>query len=74
MLNYYENIVEMHRYFAGFILINFSYAIGRPSILKQISKSTGIEKFQDYSATINLIECLGFLLGTVWGISSLVAF
>lgn len=42
MLNYEGNVVELHRYFIGFIFVNLSYGMGRPAILKQLSKNAGI--------------------------------
>ena len=74
MLDYYPKTVEVHRYFLGFIFINLSYGLGRPALLKQLSKSTGLHTFQDYALTINLLECLGFMFGVIWGIASILTF
>jgi uncharacterized membrane protein len=42
MLNYQARAVEVHRYFVGFFMISLSYSIGRPAVLKQLTKGIGI--------------------------------
>jgi hypothetical protein len=74
MLNYEHNVVEIQRYFIGFIFTSLSYAMGRPAILKQLTRNAGVKNFQDYGIIINLVECLGFLFGVLWGVYSILTF
>ena len=73
MMNYSTDNVHLPRYFAGFILISLAHALGRPAIIKQLSKTTGTTLFSSYNTSINLYECLGALLGIVWGVSVLLS-
>ena len=73
MLNYQERVVEVHRYFMGFFLVSLSYAVGRPAVLKQLTKSIGIQHFHKHSLHINLVECLGSLLGASWGLLAVLS-
>lgn len=45
MLNYFELKVPMHRYFIGFVFANLAFGIGRPAVLKQLSKNIGALHF-----------------------------
>jgi len=73
MMNYNGQSVELYRFFIGFILVSLSYSIGRPAALKQISKTVGISHVNDQSVQIQLFEYGAFILGSCWGIISLLA-
>ena len=73
MLNYQARIVELHRYFMGFFLVSLSYSIGRPAVLKQLTKSIGIQHFHKHSLYVNLVECIGSIFGSCWGLTAVLA-
>jgi hypothetical protein len=74
MLNYDEKIIELHRFFIGVIFICLSYSLGRPSAIKQLSKCVGASHIDEFNLYIESVECLAFIVGSVWGIFSLLKY
>ena len=73
MLNYFGNKIEVKRYVVGFILISLSYSFGRSAALKQLSKSMGIKHYGQWTKFLALLECVGFVSGSTWGIASILS-
>jgi hypothetical protein len=72
MINYEENIIPLNRYLIGFIFINLAYSLGKPSLLKQLVKTLGIKHYTNYTLLISLTEYFGYIIGSVWGVSSII--